>query len=100
MYCKKQKVGKSQNHRRDTQEGWQHPVEWHQCFCRKALRKLEPGEWREAWKDRAFGGWRKDESQEVGFEYEINMILKKVAKMLATFFSIFRFAISVEIRRN
>ena len=43
MYCKKQKVGKSQNHRRDTQEGWQHPVEWHQCFCRKALRKLEPG---------------------------------------------------------
>ena len=29
----------------------------------------------------------KNESQEVGFEYEINMILKKVAKMLATFFS-------------
>lgn len=46
MYCRKQKMGKSQNHRRDTQEGWQHPVEWHQCFCRKALRKLEPGEWR------------------------------------------------------
>ena len=30
---------------------------------------------------------RKDESQKAGSEYEINMILKKVAKMLATFFS-------------
>ena len=73
MYCRKQKMGKSQNHRRDTQEGWQHPVEWHQCFCRKTLRKLEPGGRREAGKDRTFGGWRKDESQEAGFEYEINV---------------------------
>ena len=37
-------------------------------------------------------------SQEAGSEYEID-ILKKVAKMLATFFSIIKIAISVEIRR-
>ena len=37
-------------------------------------------------KDRTLGSGRKDESQETGFEYEINMILRKVAKMLAIFF--------------